>query len=82
MIKLEQNYRSTPTILKAANSVISHNAERHGKQLWSNADSGELITLFHAPTDVEEAQAVVQRIIELKKEKNIRLERYGDPLSL
>ncbi|MBX3718808.1 MAG: UvrD-helicase domain-containing protein [Parachlamydiales bacterium] len=71
IIKLEQNYRSTPTILKAANAVIAHNAERHGKQLWSNADAGDQITLFHAPTDAEEAQSVVQRMIKLRKEKKL-----------
>lgn len=71
IIKLEQNYRSTPTILKAANAVIAHNAERHGKQLWSNADIGEPITLFHAPTDAEEAQAVVQKMVKLRKEKKL-----------
>ncbi len=71
IIKLEQNYRSTPTILKAANAVITHNTERHGKQLWSNAELGEPITLFHAPTDAEEAQSVVQRMIKLHKEKKL-----------
>ena len=71
VIKLEQNYRSTPTILKAANSVIANNAERHAKQLFSAAEEGEQITLFHAPTELEEAQSVVQRMIKLRKEKNI-----------
>ena len=71
VIKLEQNYRSTPNILNAANAVIACNAERHGKKLWSQGDSGELITLFHAPTDAEEAQSVVQRMIKLRKEKKI-----------
>jgi superfamily I DNA/RNA helicase len=71
VVKLEQNYRSTPTILNAANAVIANNAERHGKKLWSQGDLGELITLFHAPTDVDEAQSVVQRMIKLRKEKNV-----------
>jgi DNA helicase II / ATP-dependent DNA helicase PcrA len=71
VIKLEQNYRSTPTILKAANSVIANNEQRHTKELWSTADSGDLITLFHAPTELEEAQSIVQRMIKLRKEKNI-----------
>jgi superfamily I DNA/RNA helicase len=71
LIKLEQNYRSTPTILQAANAVIAHNTERHQKQLWSTADRGELLTLFHAPTEPEEAQSVVQRMIRLRKEKKI-----------
>jgi DNA helicase II / ATP-dependent DNA helicase PcrA len=71
VIKLEQNYRSTPTILHAANSVIAHNSERHDKKLWSAADKGELITLFHAPTENDEATAVVQRMIKLHDEKNV-----------
>lgn len=71
VIKLEQNYRSTPTILNAANAVIANNAERHHKQLWSNTDAGELITLFHAPTEPDEANSVVQRMVRLHKEKNI-----------
>ena len=71
VIKLEQNYRCTPTILQAANSVIAHNRERHDKKLWSAADKGELITLFHAPTENDEATAVIQRMIKLKEEKGI-----------
>lgn len=70
-IKLEQNYRSTPTILQAANAVIAHNQKRHNKQLWSNAEQGELIHLFHAPTELEEAQSVIQRMIKLKRDKKI-----------
>lgn len=71
VVKLEQNYRSTPLILKAANAVIANNSQRHAKQLYSSAEEGDPITLFHAPTDLEEAQSVVQRMIKLKKEKNI-----------
>jgi DNA helicase-2/ATP-dependent DNA helicase PcrA len=70
-IKLEQNYRSTPTILNAANSVIKNNQERHQKQLWSNKDIGDPIVMFHAPTDIEEAQSVVQRLIWMRKTYNI-----------
>jgi superfamily I DNA/RNA helicase len=70
-IKLEQNYRSTPTILKAANHVVANNTERHRKELWSSSSSNEPIYLFHAPNEIEEAQAVVQRIIALKKQKHL-----------
>jgi DNA helicase-2/ATP-dependent DNA helicase PcrA len=70
-IKLEQNYRSTPTILKAAHAVISRNAERFGKELWSEKDPGELISLFHAPSEAEEAQAVVDRLIALNRNQGI-----------
>lgn len=70
-VKLEQNYRSTPTILKAANGVISHNKERHPKELWSTASPGDLIELFHAPTEVEEADAVIQRLVKFHTEHKI-----------
>lgn len=70
-IKLEQNYRSTPRILKAANSLIDHNESRHRKKLWSALDSGDLIELFHAPSDQIEAFSIVQRILKLKEEKNV-----------
>ncbi len=66
-IKLEQNYRSTPVILNAANAVISHNQNRHDKNLWSHLKGGSLIEVFHAPTDLEEAVAIVNRILRHKK---------------
>jgi DNA helicase-2/ATP-dependent DNA helicase PcrA len=62
-IKLEQNYRSTPTILQAANSVIRNNTERHVKELWSKKEKGDPVTVFHAPTELDEAQSVAQRIV-------------------
>lgn len=72
VIKLEQNYRSTPHILKAANHVIANNKERHAKQLWSQVNEGDQITLFHAPTENEEAQSIVQRLIWMRKHKKLR----------
>lgn len=70
-IRLEQNYRSTPTILQAANSVIAFNSQRHKKQLWSSSSKTSPITLFHAPTEAQEAHSVVQRMIRLRKDFNI-----------
>ena len=71
-VKLEQNYRSSPSILEAANKVISHNKERHDKQLWSRkADTGP-IEVFHAPTEMDEAQAIVDRIVQLKEERGLK----------
>ena len=72
IIKLEQNYRSTPTILNAANAVIKNNQERHEKQLWTASDQGDPIIIFHAPTEVEETQSVVQRLIWFRKHKNLQ----------
>lgn len=66
VIKLEQNYRSTNTILKAANAVISHNKTRYPKALWSNKGEGNPIEVFHAPNEVDEAQAVVCRIDQMR----------------
>lgn len=71
LIKLEQNYRSTPLILEAANSLIAHNRERHEKKLWSSTDRGSPIVIFHAPTELEEAQSVVQRLLALHKEESV-----------
>ncbi|MDE1893074.1 MAG: UvrD-helicase domain-containing protein [Pseudomonadota bacterium] len=63
-IKLEQNYRSTSTILKAANSVIARNGSRLGKQLWTAGDEGERIALYAAYNEQDEARFVIERIRE------------------
>lgn len=62
LVRLEQNYRSTSTILKAANAVIAHNADRMGKELWTEGEEGEPITLHGASNDLEEAGYVVENI--------------------
>lgn len=70
-IKLEQNYRSTNTILKAANALISRNTERFPKILWSQNGEGRPIEVFVAPSENEEAEAVAARISILKKNYSI-----------
>ena len=62
VIKLEQNYRSTGHILKAANKVISINDGRMGKELWTEAGDGELISLYSAFNEQDEAHFVIERI--------------------
>ncbi len=62
LIRLEQNYRSTGTILKAANAVIEHNTGRMGKQLWTEGNEGDPIILYGASNDLEEARYVVEHI--------------------
>jgi DNA helicase-2/ATP-dependent DNA helicase PcrA len=62
VIRLEQNYRSTSTILEAANRVIANNAERMGKNLWTAGESGEPIRVFSAFSAEEEADFIVGRI--------------------
>ena len=64
-ILLEQNYRSTQTILTAANAVIERNAGRPAKKLWSDAGDGDLITGYVADTEHEEAQFVATEVDKL-----------------
>ncbi|PSJ45139.1 DNA helicase II [Zobellella endophytica] len=61
-VRLEQNYRSTGTILKAANRLIANNAERMGKELWTEGAEGEPIAVYSAFNEVDEARFVVERI--------------------
>jgi DNA helicase II / ATP-dependent DNA helicase PcrA len=62
--RLEQNYRSTSTILSAANELISNNPTRLGKQLWTDIGKGEPITLYAAYNDLDEARFVVDRTVQ------------------
>jgi DNA helicase-2/ATP-dependent DNA helicase PcrA len=64
--KLERNYRSTSTILDAANDVIGHNRLRRGKQLWTDAGRGERIRLFRAGDEGDEAKWVAGEIARLR----------------
>ncbi|EMG9311056.1 DNA helicase II [Proteus mirabilis] len=61
-IRLEQNYRSTSNILKAANALIANNSDRLGKNLWTEGAEGEPISLYCAFNDLDEARYVVGRI--------------------
>ncbi|RUL61650.1 ATP-dependent DNA helicase [Dyella dinghuensis] len=63
-IKLEQNYRSTSNILKAANSVIERNGSRLGKQLWTAGEEGDRIAVYAAYNEQDEARFVIERIRE------------------
>ena len=64
LYKLEQNYRSTGTILKAANALISNNGGRLGKTLWTSGEDGERVRLYAAFNERDEADFVVNRIRE------------------
>jgi DNA helicase II / ATP-dependent DNA helicase PcrA len=64
LYKLEQNYRSTGTILKAANALIANNTGRLGKTLWTRGEDGERIKLYAAFNERDEADFVVNRIRE------------------
>ena len=72
VIKLEQNYRSTGNILKAANKIIANNAGRMGKELWTNAGDGDLISLYTAFNEQDEAYFVVERIRAWIKDGGLR----------
>ncbi len=64
VVKLEQNYRSTKTILEAANAVISHNSERHDKRLWCAGEDGAKITLHKSENQNDEAAWIKDKIME------------------
>lgn len=67
VVKLEQNYRSISTVLEAANAVIRNNKNRHDKRLWSQESSEEKIEVFNAPTETDEATAVIERMLRYKE---------------
>jgi DNA helicase-2/ATP-dependent DNA helicase PcrA len=68
--RLEQNYRSTGTILKATNSLIENNTGRLGKELWTNGAQGELITVYAGFNDLDEARFIVNRIRDWQRDGN------------
>ena len=68
VIRLEQNYRSTQTILDAANSVISNNVGRKSKKLWTAGAKGEKIYWYKAVDEIDEANFVAQTILDFYKE--------------
>ncbi|MBI3771864.1 MAG: DNA helicase II [Gammaproteobacteria bacterium] len=61
-IRMEQNYRSTATILKAANALIANNSDRLGKELWTDGEEGEPLHVYTAFNDLDEARFVAERI--------------------
>ena len=67
VIVLDQNYRSTQTILDAANEVISRNSGRQPKELWTEEGDGESIVLYQASNEDDEANWVAEKIISYKK---------------
>lgn len=70
MFKLERNYRSTQTIVAAANSLISKNSRQIRKNVFSENESGERISVTAAYSDVEEGQVVVRKIQKLHRQEN------------
>jgi DNA helicase-2/ATP-dependent DNA helicase PcrA len=75
VFKLEQNYRSTQTIVEAANSVISKNTAQLKKNVWTSNDTGDLINVIGSQSDGEEAKLIANSIYENKVKKQ---EEYAD----
>lgn len=68
IIRLEQNYRSTGTILAVANHIIAHNQKRLGKSLWTESGAGEHVDLYVGFNDIDEARFVVGKIKQLHEQ--------------
>ena len=75
IIKLEQNYRCTGNILKAANSVIKNNEVKYKKELWTENDIGELPNVFCGDNEYDEASYVIEQINRLRREEYFK---YSD----
>ncbi|MEQ9561746.1 MAG: UvrD-helicase domain-containing protein, partial [Woeseiaceae bacterium] len=74
VVKLEQNYRSTATILNAANAVIKNNGSRMGKNLWTEGAQGEAIRVYSAYNERDEADFIVGRLRDWSDQGNPRAE--------
>jgi len=74
LFRLEQNYRSTGNILKAANALIAHNTGRLGKNLWTQGSDGERVKLYAAFNERDEAEFVLHRIREWTNQGGARRE--------
>lgn len=77
IIRLEENYRSTQTILNAANVLVKNNRERKGKNLWTKNKKGEKINYFLLETEHKEAEFIVQKIIEFHKKQKVPYSHFS-----
>lgn len=77
IIKLEQNYRSTQTILNAANQLIQYNAVRQGKSLWTNRKPGKNIDAFIATDENDEAKTIAWRIQTIQEHTQTRWDQFA-----
>ncbi|MBP5251695.1 MAG: UvrD-helicase domain-containing protein [Treponema sp.] len=76
-IRLEQNYRSTGTILAAANGVIKHNSNRKDKELWSGKGSGKPIELYMPENEAAEADFIAESILGIAAEEKRKYDEFG-----
>ncbi|MBE6284238.1 MAG: ATP-dependent DNA helicase [Mediterranea massiliensis] len=77
VFKLEQNYRSTQTIVCAANSLISKNQRQIRKEVFSEKERGEALGVFQAYSDIEESDIVVNKILELRRREQFAYSDYA-----
>lgn len=77
IVKLEENYRSTQNILNAANQVIKNNKSRLDKKLWTQNNEGEKIGYYVAKQEYDEAEFVINTILELKKKNDFKLNDFA-----
>ncbi|HAH60677.1 MAG TPA: AAA family ATPase [Treponema sp.] len=76
-IRLEQNYRSTETILEAANGVIAHNTNRKDKKLWSGNGNGKPIEIFMPENEADEASFIAESIQGISMEEKLKYDDFG-----
>lgn len=76
-IRLEQNYRSTGTILEAANGVIAHNTNRKDKKLWSGNGAGKPIEIFMPENETDEADFIAETILGISAEEKRKFDDFG-----
>jgi len=74
IVRLEQNYRSTTTILSAANALIDNNNDRMGKKLWTSGEDGEQILFYNAFNELDEARFVIERAKQWAEQGHARSE--------
>ena len=76
-IRLEQNYRSSETILEAANGVIAHNTNRKDKKLWSGNGAGKPIEIFMPENETDEADFISESILGISAEEHRKYDEFG-----
>ena len=76
-IKLEQNYRSTKAIVKAANAIIKENRNQIPKEIWTSNAEGNPIEIFRAASDNEEGKIIADRIVELSLQQQIQKDKFA-----
>ena len=77
LVKLEQNYRSTKNIVKAANAIIKYNTEQLQKEVWTNNDEGAKITIHSLSNETEEANTVANSILDMKLNFHLKNNQFA-----